>query len=111
MGDADRELGKCLPQCPLLVGAVLPCGLEHFVRVERQPPVQQVLGKGQGFGRRQIEVIGNAWSAFAAPRKWSTECVAGTIASGPAGFVAITLSHVLIMASVQISFPTGRPTD
>ena len=106
MGDADRELGKCLPQCLLVVRAVLPCGLEHFVRVERQAPVQQILGIGQGFGRRQLEVIRNAWNAFAALRKWSTEGVAGTSASGPAGFVAITLSHVLIMASRPAGFNT-----
>jgi hypothetical protein len=30
---------------------------------------------------------------------------------GPAGFIARTLSHVLVMASVQICFPTGRPAD
>jgi hypothetical protein len=71
------------------------------VRVERQAPVQQILGKGQGLGWRQLEVIRNAWNAFASPRKWSTEGIAGTIASGPAGFVARTLIHGLIMASMH----------
>ena len=69
------------------------------MRVEGQAMVQQILGKGQGFGRRQLEVVGNAWNAFAAPRKWAAEGVARTIAPGPAGFVAITLSHGLIIAS------------
>jgi hypothetical protein len=82
VGDADRELGKRSPQCLFVVRPVLPCGLKHFVRVERQAPVQQILGNSQGFGRRQLEVIRNAWNAFAALRKWSTEGVAGTIASG-----------------------------
>jgi hypothetical protein len=71
------------------------------VRVERQAPVEQILGKGEGLGWRQLEVIRNAWNAFASPRKWSTEGIAGTIASGPAGFVARTLIHGLIMASMQ----------
>jgi hypothetical protein len=38
-------------------------------------------------------------------RKWSTESVAGTGASGPAGFVAITLTHVTIMAPMEIRLP------
>ena len=99
------ELSQGLPQCLLVVRAVLPCGLEHFVRVECQAPVQQILGIGEGFGRRQLEVIRNAWNAFTALRKWSTQSVAGTSASGPAGFVAITLSHVPIMASMEIRLP------
>ena len=39
VGDADRELGQALPQHPLVVRAVLPCRLEHLVRVECQAPV------------------------------------------------------------------------
>ena len=99
VGDADSELGQALPQHPLIVRAVLPCGLEHFVRVERQAPVQQILGKGQGLGRSQLEVVWNARNAFAALRKWSAESVARAGASGSAGFVAVTLGHVPIMAS------------
>src|SRR3954462_14964565 len=33
MGDADRELGKRLPQCFLVGRSVLPRCLEHLVRV------------------------------------------------------------------------------
>ena len=73
--------------------------------VERQAPVQQILRIAEGFGRRQLEVIRYAWDAFTALRKWSTESVAGTSASGPAGFVAITLGHVLIMAHVLHRLP------
>ena len=40
VGDADHELGQGLPQHPLTVRAVLPCGLEHLVRVECQAPVR-----------------------------------------------------------------------
>jgi hypothetical protein len=78
------------------------------VRVECKAPVQQILGIGQGFGRWQDEVIRNAWDAFSALRKWSTEGVAGTIASGPARFVAITFSHVFIMSSMEIQLPRLR---
>ena len=78
------------------------------MRIEREAPVQQILGKGQGFGRWQDEVIRNAWNAFSALRKWSTESVAGTIASGAARFVAITLSHVFIMSSMEIQLPRLR---
>jgi len=52
VGDADRELGKALPEQPLILWTVLPCGLEHLVGVERQTPVQQILGIGQRCGRR-----------------------------------------------------------
>ena len=60
MGDADSELGQALPQHPLIVWAVLSCGLEHLMRVESQASVQQILGIGEGFGWRQREVIRDA---------------------------------------------------
>jgi Amidase len=101
MGDADRELGKGLPQCLLVVRAVLPCGLEYLVRVKGQAPIQQVLRVGEGFGRRQFEIIRDTRNALAALRKWPTKGVAGTGASGPTGFVAITLSHGPIMRATQ----------
>jgi hypothetical protein len=82
------------------------------VRVERQAPVQQILRIAERFGRRQLEIIRDAWNAFTALRKWSTKSVAGASASGPAGFVAITLSHVLIMTSMEIRLPRlGDRTD
>ena len=81
------------------------------MRVECQALVQQILGIGDGFGRRQVKIIRDSWNAFTALRKWSTESVAGASASGPAGFVAITLSHVLIMASMDSLTATGKPAD
>jgi len=51
VGDADRQLGKALPQRPLVVRAVLPRGLEHLVRIERKAAVQQILGVGERFRR------------------------------------------------------------
>jgi hypothetical protein len=107
MGDADRELGKCLPQCLLVVRTVLPRGLEHFVRVEGQAPIQQILSAGQCFGRRQLEVVRNAGNAFAALRKRLTEGVAGTLASGPTEFVAIAVRHKLMMSSTRIHLESG----
>jgi hypothetical protein len=99
VGDADSELGQALPQHPLIVWAVFPCRLEHLVRVECQATVQQILGIGEGFGWRQREVIRDACNALAALPKGSAESVARAGASGSAGFVAITLGHVPIMAS------------
>ena len=61
-------------------------------------PVQQVLGIGEGFGRGQLEVIRDACNTHTAQRKWPTKGVARAGASSPAGFVAITLSHMPIMA-------------
>ena len=60
MGDANSELGQALPQHPLIVWAVLPCGLEHLMGVECQATVQQILGIGEGFGWRQLEIIRDA---------------------------------------------------
>jgi hypothetical protein len=86
VGDADRELGQALPQHPFIVRAVLPCGLEHLVRVECQAPVQQVLGVREGLGRRLLEVIWDAWNSLTALRKWPAESVTRAGASrGPPG--------------------------
>ena len=58
--DARRELGQALPQHPLIVRAVLPCRLEHLMRVESQATVQQILGIGESFSWRQLEIIRDA---------------------------------------------------
>jgi hypothetical protein len=60
VGDANSELGQALPQHPLIVRAVLPCGLEHLMRGECQATVQQILGIREGFGWRQLEIIRDA---------------------------------------------------
>src|ERR1700689_3041436 len=99
VGEAARDLGKALPQHPLVVRAVLPCGLKPLVRTECQAPVQQVLSVGEGFGRRQPQIIRDRRNALSAARKWPPESVARARASGPPGFVAITLGHLPIMAS------------
>jgi hypothetical protein len=70
------------------------CGLEHLVGVKCQPPVQQILGMGEGFGRRQLEVIRDTWNALTAPGKRSADRVARAGASGSAGVIAITFGHV-----------------
>jgi hypothetical protein len=98
MGDADRELGKGLPQCLLFGWPVLPGRLEHLMRVECQAPAQQVLRIGEGFVRRQLEIIRDARNALAARRKWPAELITRTGVSRPAGFIAFTLDHVAIMA-------------
>src|SRR5215208_4623926 len=103
VGDADRELGKGLPECPLLDRAVLPRRLEHLVRVECQAPIQQVLRIVKGFGRRQLEIIRDTRNALAARRKWPTEGVSRTAASGPPGVVAITLDHVPMIAGLSLA--------
>ena len=60
VGDANSELGQALSQHTLIVRAVLPCGLEHLMRVECQATVQQILGICEGFGWRQLEIIRDA---------------------------------------------------
>jgi hypothetical protein len=111
VGDADCELRQPLPEHALIVRPVLPCGLEHLVRVKCQPAVQQVLGIGEGFGRRQLKVIRDTWNAFTASGKRSAESVARAGASGSAGVIAITLGHVPIIASEShplLQLPRGR---
>lgn len=68
--------------------------------------VQQILGIGEGFGRRQLDVIRDRWHALAAYRKGSTDGVAWTGATGTAGFVTITLAHVSMMAiDADLTYP------
>ena len=108
MCDPDRELRKGLPQCPLLDRPVLPCRLEHLMRIERQAPIQQVLRIVESLGGRQFEVIWDARNALAALRKRPAKGVARTAASGPAGFVAITLSHMPMIANVHAELWQGN---
>jgi hypothetical protein len=60
VGDANSELGQTLPQHALIVWAVLPCSLEHVMRIESQATVDPILGIGEGFGWRQLEIIRDA---------------------------------------------------
>jgi hypothetical protein len=76
------------------VRAVLPRGLEHLVRVERQALVQQILGVGQGFRRSQVEIVRDAGHAIAALRKGSAKGVAGSGVARSARFVEIAFDHV-----------------
>ena len=98
MGDADSELGQALPQHPLIGGAVFRAASNTPCALNARAPVQQVLGIGEGFGWGQLEVIRDACNTHTARRKWPTKGVARAGASSPAGFVAITLSHMPIMA-------------
>ncbi len=54
----DSYLSKPLPHVALGRWGGLPGRLEHFMRVERAPVVQQSLGNGQSLGGRQRLVAG-----------------------------------------------------
>jgi hypothetical protein len=96
--DANRELCQALPQHPLVGGTVFPRRLEHLVRGERQAPVEQLLGVGEGFGRCQFEIVRDTRDACTAGGKRSAKRVARARTSGSAGLVAITLGDTAIMA-------------
>ena len=98
VGDADRELSQPLPERALFVRPVLPCGLKHLVGVEGESAVQQILGVGEGFDRRQLQVVRDACNAFAPWRKRAAQRVARAPASWSAGLVAIALGHPSIIA-------------
>ena len=74
------------------------CWVKHLVCVERHAPVEQLLGMGEGFGRRQLEVVRDRWIARTVAGKRSAKGVARARTSGSAGLVAITLGHAAIMA-------------
>ena len=109
VGDTHRELGQRFPQVPLAVRAGLPGRLEHIVGVKREALVQESLGVGQRIVRRQLEVLGDSGDTGAPVREWAAQRIARSVVAGAAGFVAVTGSHLSILASKADCFtPTPR---
>ena len=73
-GHAD--LGETLPQVALSLRAGLPARLEHLVRRERPPGLDQLAGSGQRLGRRQ-RLLGHRLDPHGVVGQRPPELVAG----------------------------------
>ena len=79
-------------------GAVFPCGLQHPVRVECQGPGPASPGHRRGFRLGATRGHPGCVQHPHCPAEVADQGLARAGASSPAGFVAITLSHMPIMA-------------
>jgi hypothetical protein len=106
VNDANGELGQALPQRSLGVRTTFPRGLEHLVRVERQVPVQQILGVGERFRRWQLEIVRDPRNSGTAGRQKSAHGITRSGVARPTDLVAIALGHVPIILAMAFRQPT-----
>ena len=99
VGEPDTQLGKSLPQVPLLRRCRFPGTFQDLMRVERHSRVEQTLCLNQRGSGREDKIVRNPRHPIGSVRQRTPERVAGTGVTSTSGGVAVpTLSwHATVL--------------